>query len=140
MPFGSFLRIFPRFPAPSIVPSLTSFRRKFVLKMLPIQSAFLFLVCKVIFFSVLTLFHFFFTRSAQLPSPAPHFETFKVFLIYFPQCPVFSTVQSDTPNAHTKFTSLFFKCKATLLVTVFILLNATFAVAVLGLISCVHLA
>jgi len=98
MPFGSFLRIFPRFPAPSIDPSLTCFRRKFVLKMMPIQSAFLFLVCKVIFFSVLTLFHFFFTRSAQLPSPAPHFETFKVFLIYFPQCPVFSTVQSDTPN------------------------------------------
>ena len=29
------------------------------------------------------------------PSPAPHFRTFPVFLIYFPKCPSFSTIQND---------------------------------------------
>jgi hypothetical protein len=32
------------------------------------------------------------------PSPAPHFKTFQAFLIHFPQCPNFSTLQSYAPN------------------------------------------
>jgi hypothetical protein len=28
------------------------------------------------------------------PSPAPHFKTFQVFLTDFPNCPIFSTIQS----------------------------------------------
>jgi hypothetical protein len=32
------------------------------------------------------------------PSPAPHFTTFKVFLIYGPKRPSFSTIQSYAPN------------------------------------------
>jgi len=30
--------------------------------------------------------------------PAPHFKILQVFLIYFPKCPRFSTVQSCAPN------------------------------------------
>jgi hypothetical protein len=33
------------------------------------------------------------------PSPAPHFKTFQVFLMYFPKYPSFSTIQSYVPNA-----------------------------------------
>jgi len=32
------------------------------------------------------------------PSKAPIFKTFQVFLIYFPKCPSFSTIQSCAPN------------------------------------------
>ena len=32
-------------------------------------------------------------RSDLHPSPAPHFETFKVFLIYFAKCPCFTIIQ-----------------------------------------------
>jgi len=32
------------------------------------------------------------------PSPALHFKTFQVFLIYFSKCPSFSTTQSYAPN------------------------------------------
>jgi len=32
------------------------------------------------------------------PSPAPHFKTFRVFLIYCPKHPSFSTIQSHAPN------------------------------------------
>jgi hypothetical protein len=33
------------------------------------------------------------------PSPAPHYKTFQVFLIYFPKCPSFSTIQCYAANA-----------------------------------------
>jgi len=32
------------------------------------------------------------------PSPAPHFKTMKVFLVYLPKCPIFSTIQRCAPN------------------------------------------
>jgi len=45
----------------------------------------------------------FFTRSVRLIffhySPAPHFKTFQMFLIYFPKGPSFSTTQSCPPSA-----------------------------------------
>jgi len=34
-----------------------------------------------------------------LPSPAPHFKTFQVLLIYFPKCASFSTIKGCAPNA-----------------------------------------
>ena len=34
------------------------------------------------------------------PYPAPHFVTFKVFLVYFPKCPIFSTLQSCAFKQH----------------------------------------
>jgi hypothetical protein len=49
-----------------------------------------------IFFAVLlsvTLLHFSCIRPSDLhPSPAPHFKTLKVFLIYFPKCSYFSII------------------------------------------------
>jgi hypothetical protein len=33
------------------------------------------------------------------PSPAPHLKTFREFLFYFPNGPIFSTMQNYTPNA-----------------------------------------
>jgi len=42
--------------------------------------------------------HFIFHKNGPTdilsPSPAPNFKTFKVFLIYFPKYPGFSTMQS----------------------------------------------
>jgi hypothetical protein len=32
------------------------------------------------------------------PSPAQHFNTFQVFVMYFPMCPSFSTTQSHAPK------------------------------------------
>jgi hypothetical protein len=32
------------------------------------------------------------------PSPAPHFKTLKVFLIYCPKRPSYSTIESYAPN------------------------------------------
>jgi hypothetical protein len=48
------------------------------------------------------------------PSPAPHFKTFKVFVIYVSKCPSFSTVQSYTPNV--ALTGFFLHFKSNLLV------------------------
>ena len=59
MPSGSCLYLLPRLPAtsifPSILPSITCFRRQFLRKMWPIQLVFLFLIVRRIFFSSLTL-------------------------------------------------------------------------------------
>jgi hypothetical protein len=48
------------------------------------------------------------------PSPAPHFKTFKVFLICFSKCPSFSTIQSYTPTV--ALIGFFLKFKLNLLV------------------------
>ena len=32
------------------------------------------------------------------PSPAPHLQTFQVFLIYLPMCPIFNAIKSYAPN------------------------------------------
>jgi len=37
------------------------------------------------------IYHTIDTTDLVHPSPAPHFKTFKVLLIYFPKCPSFST-------------------------------------------------
>jgi hypothetical protein len=71
--------------------------------MWPIQSAFVHFILRRMFPSPLTLCNTFsISHTIGLtvlhPSPAPHFKTFRVFLIYFPKCPSFSTIQSYAPN------------------------------------------
>ena len=87
---SSFLRLLPRLlvtsNSPFIFPSITCFRRQFLRKMWPIQLAFRFLIsCRIFLCSLtlITLLHFSHDRSNWFlhPSPAPHFETFEVFLI-----------------------------------------------------------
>jgi hypothetical protein len=71
-------------------------------------------------------------------SPAQHFKIFHVFLTYFPVCLNFSTIQSYAPNV--AFESFLLYLKSSLLVQrVFFLLNASSAMAVLDIISRVHL-
>jgi hypothetical protein len=73
-----------------LFPSITCFRRQFLHKMWPIQWAFLiFIVCRMYRCS-LTDCHTssFLTDRSNWSSPAPHFVTFQVFLMHFPQCPV----------------------------------------------------
>ena len=38
------------------------------------------------------------TTYFPLSSPAPRFKIFQVYMIYFPQCPSFSTIQCYDPN------------------------------------------
>jgi hypothetical protein len=99
---SSFLRLFPRLPVTSIPPFyLFCCRRQFLRKMWPIQLAFRLLISCTIFLCSLTVSNTFsfLTWSVQLifffllhPSPAPHFRTFQVFLIYCPKRPIFSTI------------------------------------------------
>ena len=90
---SNFLRILPRLPftsiPPFIFPSITCSRRQFLRKMWPIQFAFRLLISPRIFLCSLTLcnthffiFHMIGTTDILHPSPAPHFKTFHVFLIY----------------------------------------------------------
>ena len=56
-----------------------------------------------LFLSSLTLCkHYFVSHSIGptdlFPSPAPRFKTCQVFLIYFPKCPIFNTIQFYAPN------------------------------------------
>jgi len=72
------------------------------------------------------------------PSPAPHIETFQVFLIFCPKRPSFSTIQSHAPNVAFYWflpqIYLQFVGKRSLL-----LVEGSFAFAILDLISHVHL-
>ena len=69
------------------------------------------------------------------PSPAPHFKTMKVFLVYLPKCPNFSTVQRHVPNVvyHYFLPHIYVQ----LLVKTF-LLNVVFTMAILDLNLRVH--
>ena len=94
-----------------IFPSITCCIRQFLHKMWPIQFAFhLFAVC-VIFLSSLSLCNIssFLTRSLQLICILLQHHISKLpglFLIYFPKCPSFSTIQSYDPNvAYYEFIS-----------------------------------
>jgi len=73
------------------------------------------------------------------PSLAPNFTPFQAFLIYFSKRPIFSTIQSSAPNV-----ALYQFLPQILVIfhggNVFILLNTAFAMAILDLISRVHLA
>ena len=69
------------------------------------------------------------------PSPALDFKTFQVFLNYFPMCPNFNTTQIAVPNIELTgfFNNLLVKI-------IFFLWRAAFVMAILDLISGVHLA
>jgi len=79
------------------------------------------------------------TGTADLhKSPAPQFQNFQVFLIYFPKSPSFSIKQGMLKMQ--QFTSFFLKFMSNLQVTTaFFLLNAIFAMTILDLVSHVHL-
>jgi hypothetical protein len=94
------------------------------------------------YFLTQPVLHFFISHSKVpndlfLPSPALHFETSQVLLIHFPKCPTYSTTQLCAPNVH--FANFLIKFILILLVErPCFLLNATFVMAVLDLISRVH--
>jgi len=69
------------------------------------------------------------------PFPAPHFKTMKVFLVYLPKCPIFSTMQRYAPNVvyHQFLPHIYVQ----LLVKTF-LLKAVFMMAILELNLRVH--
>jgi len=68
------------------------------------------------------------------PSPAPHFKTFQVFLIYFPKSPIFSTIKFYAPNEEFVSFFLIFESNFLVKITTF-LLNTVFAMASLDLTS-----
>jgi len=89
---SSYLCLPPRPPAtsihPSIFPSITCYRRQFLRTIWPTQLAVVLFTVRRIFLSSLTLckvLHFSHDLSNGLlqPSTAPHFKSFKLFLIYF---------------------------------------------------------
>ena len=140
---SSFLRLLPRLPVtyipPFILPSITRCRRQFLLKIWPIRLVSRLLISCRIFLCSLTLSNTssFLTRSVQL-----------IFSILLQDHRCFwSTAQIVHVSALYKamlqvyhFTSFFLSYKSTVLVkrAVF-LLNAAFAIAILDLISQVHL-
>jgi hypothetical protein len=70
------------------------------------------------------------------PSPAPHFKTSQVLLIYCPKCPILSTIPSYAPNVvfNQFITYLLVHFKHNFAGEgAFFLLNADFAVAFLDL-------
>ena len=66
-----------------------------------------------------------------------HFEAFRIFMIYFLSVQVLAPYRTMLHIWH--FTGFFLKFKSILLVRIFFLLNVTLSVAVLDLISHVHL-
>ena len=88
-----FLRLLPHLHVTSILPfispSITRFRRLFLSKMLPIQSAFFRFIVSRILLSCLALCNtsnFFYTICQTyllLFSPAPYYKTFKIFLTIY---------------------------------------------------------
>jgi hypothetical protein len=124
--------------------SASCFRRQFLCKMWPVQSAFLLFTLVRKFLSSLTpcntcsISHTIGPKDLLQNSPAPRFKTFRVFLIYFPECPIFSHYKAILQIYH--FTILFPKFMYYLLVKRFFFLwNVAFAKAILDLTSRMHL-
>ena len=92
---NSFLRLLPCLTVisipPCIFPSITRCRRQFLRKIWPIQLAFRLRISRRIFLCSMTLSKYFFISHMISPTdlfhppPAPHFETFQVFLFYCPK-------------------------------------------------------
>jgi hypothetical protein len=74
-------------------------------------------------------------------SPAPHFKTFQVFLIYLPEASKFSALYTRIAILQMwRVTSFFLNSKSiSQLKIAFFLLNAAFTITILDLISQVHL-
>jgi hypothetical protein len=100
--FNRCLHRLPRLPVtsilPSVFPSTMCFRRQFLHMMWPIQVALFHCNACSTFLSSFTQWNTcsYLTRSDHLihPYPAQHFKPSQVFLIYFPKCPSFSSIQS----------------------------------------------
>jgi hypothetical protein len=96
------LRLLPRFPLtsilPSIFPSITCFRRQFLRKMWPTQLAYLLFIVRKDLPFLLDPFKYHFILHTIGPSTASHFKTLQALILYFPKCPSFSTIQSYDPN------------------------------------------
>ena len=96
---SSCLHLLPQPCATSNFPSVMCFRWQFLRKMWQLQLAFfLSIACKIVlspwYYAILL-------RSPHHllhPSPAPHFETFQVYVVYFSKCPVFSIIQNNAPK------------------------------------------
>jgi hypothetical protein len=73
-----------------------------------------------------------------LPVHTSHYITFKVFLIYFLKCPIFSTIQSYAPSLSFHWISSFSSPICWWKVVIF--LKAAVVMAFLDLISLVHIA
>ena len=69
------------------------FSRQFLQRMWPIQLVFLLVIVYRTFLSTLILRSTSFPTDLLLPSLAPHFKTFQVFLVYFLKCSSFSIIQ-----------------------------------------------
>ena len=89
---SSCLRLLPQPPVtsilPSIVPSKTCFTTQFLREMWPIQStSFLFNGYRIFLSSMTPSTTSLYFHIISPISPAPHFKTSRVFLIYLPKCP-----------------------------------------------------
>ena len=143
---SSFLHLLPHLLvtsiSPFIFPSITCFRRHFLRKMWPIQLAFRFLISCRIFLCSLTLSNTssFLTWSVQLI-----FSTLLQHISERTRC-FWSAARSVQVSARYKaklqmlhFTTFFLKFKSNVLVKrFFFLLNGAFAMAILDLISQIH--
>ena len=120
------------------------FIRQFLRKTLPIHLASLLVIaCRINPFLLEVMQYFLISHTIGPTdlvhlSPAAHFKTFQIFLIYYPKCPSFSTIQCYAPNV--TLTRFFLKFKFSLLVKRVFLLNAAFATEILYLISRLYLA
>ena len=141
--FYNCLPLLPCLPVISILPSVfrsvTYLSRQLLHKISPIQLALLVLVVRMIFLSSLTLCNTsFLTRSVQL---IPIF--YQHHISHLPRC-ILCTFRTAPVSAQYKamhFTSFFLYFEFNLLVKrVFVLLNAAFSMAILELMSRVHLA
>jgi len=100
---GRCLRLLPRLPVTSILPtifhSVKCFRKQFLCKMRPIKvPLFVFIACTIFLsFAVCNISHTIGPNDLH-PSSAPHFTTVQVLVIHSPWCPGFSTIQSYAPN------------------------------------------
>ena len=146
--YSSCLHLLPHHPITYIIPpmftSITCFGRQFQHKTWPIQLTFLlFIICPIFLYS-LTLQFFFISHMMGPtdlfhPSPAPHFRTLQVFIIYLNKVSKFQHCTKLCSKCSTALVPSL-KFKSNLLVTrVFFLLNVALAMAILDLISCWHL-
>ena len=129
------LSSFRHFYLASTFHSITCLGRYFLRKMWPIQLAFLpFIFCRI-FLSSLTLCN---TGLLHL-SPKPRLETFQVYLFYIPKCPVLNIIKNINQIYH--FSTFFLKFNWNFLMKrTFFLLTAGFAMAILDIISRLHIA
>jgi hypothetical protein len=101
---------FRTFVLRSIFLSTSLFRRQFLHRMCPIQLAFLgVFVCRTSLSFLTVCSTFLFLNSGVKISSASfsssYFQNFKIFLIYFPKCRSFGTIQRNAPKCNISLAS-----------------------------------